>query len=102
MAKNDIVVRKVTTKEQVLWHTGGSATETGPALLSHGGRLWVAWAGSDRRVNLMSSSDGVTFDHKVTLSERTSCQPALAVHDGRLVVSWTGGGNKINVAMLAY
>jgi hypothetical protein len=97
-----IIAAKVTTDESVYWTPKESASETGPALLSHGGRLWIAWAGTDRRLNVMSSPDGVSFDHKVVLDERTSAQPALAVHNGRLAVAWTGGGNRINVAVLAF
>jgi hypothetical protein len=101
VAAKGIVVSKVTTKERVLSSMSGSSTETGSALVSHTGRLWVAWVGTDRRINLMSSADGVTFDQKVVLDERSSAQPALTVHGGRLVLSWTGGGNKINVATVA-
>lgn len=102
MPSRDIIVRKVTTEESSHWASSESSTETGPALVSHGGRLWVAWAGTDRRLNLMSSPDGFSFDHKVVLEERSSAQPALAVHNGRLVIAWTGGGNRINVATLAF
>ncbi|HWC11819.1 MAG TPA: hypothetical protein VG455_11410 [Acidimicrobiales bacterium] len=93
---------KVTTEENVYLHSSGSFTETGPALVSHAGRVWVAWTGRDRRLNVMSSADGVSFDHKAVLDERSSAQPALAVHDGRVVIAWVGGGNKINVATLTF
>jgi hypothetical protein len=62
----------------------------------------MSWAGADRRLKLMSSADGVTFDQRVVLNERTSAQRALAVHNGRLAIAWTGGGNRINVATLAF
>lgn len=99
---SDVVASKVTTEEHAYWTSGERSSATGPALLSHAGRLWVAWAGSDGRVNLMGSPDGVTFDYKVVLDERTAAQPSLAVHDGRLALAWTGGGNRINVAMLTF
>jgi hypothetical protein len=102
VASDGIITSKVTTKDSVYWNAKESPSGTGPALLSHGGRLWISWAGTDGRLNLMSSADGVTFDHKVVLDERTSAQPALAVHNGRLAIAWTGGGNKINVATLAF
>ncbi len=63
--------------------------------------MWIAWSGSDRRLNVMSSPDGVAFDQKVVLDERSSVQPALAVHNDRLMIAWAGGGNKINIATLA-
>ncbi len=71
-------------------------------MVSHNGRVWMAWTGSDRRINLMSSVDGTTFDQKVVLDERTSAQPALVSHNGRLVLAWTGGGDKVNIATLAF
>ena len=50
----------------------------------------------------MSSPDGVSFDHKAVLNERSSAQPALGVHNGRLLIAWVGGGNKINIATLSF
>ncbi len=92
---------KITLEDKAFWSGSESSTETGPALVSHGGRLWLAWTGTDRHINLASSQDGSTFDQKTVLNERSAAQPALAVHNGRLVVAWTGGGNKINVATVA-
>jgi hypothetical protein len=100
MSSNEIVATKSTTSERLYSNTGGSSSQTGPALVSHAGRLWLAWAGTDRRINIMSSADGVRFDQKFTLDERTGVQPSLAVHGGRLVVAWAGGGDRINVATL--
>ena len=101
MGAKGLIAAKVTTEETVYWHSGDSPNGTGPALVSHGGRLWVAWTGSDRRLNVMSSRDGMTFHQRVVLDERSSVQPALAVHDDRLVMAWAGGGNRINLATLA-
>ena len=101
MASQHLILAKVTTEEKVLWNATNTAHENGVALLSHAGRLWLAWTGTDRRLNVMSSPDGVTFDQKVTLDERSTTAPSLTVHNGRLVIGWTGGGSKINVATLA-
>jgi hypothetical protein len=101
VTSSDIITSKVTTDDSVYSNPKESPSATAPTLISHGGRLWLAWTGTDRRVNLMSSSDGILFDHKVVLNERTSSQPALAVHNGRLVLAWSGGGDRINVATLA-
>ena len=102
MGSKGVIAAKATTEEKAYSNPKDSFSETGPALVSHAGRVWVAWAGSDRQLNVMSSSDGVSFDHKVVLDERSSAQPALAVHDDRLLIAWTGGGNRINVATLAF
>jgi len=102
VASEGIITSKVTTKDNVYWNSKETGSVTGPAILSHGGRLWVAWTGTDRHLNLMSSPDGVTFDYKVVLDERSSGQPALGEHNGRLVIAWTGGGNKLNLATLAF
>jgi hypothetical protein len=96
----DVIATKVTTSEKAHSGSGDMFTFTSPALMSHGGRLWVAWTGTDRRLNIMSSADGSNFDRKFVLDERSSAQPALAVHNGRLVIGWTGGGKEVNVATL--
>ncbi len=101
MGTRGLVTTKAITEETVYWTSSESSRETAPALVSHAGRLWLAWTGTDRRLNVMSSPDGVSFGQKMVLDERSSTQPALAVHNGRLVIAWTGGGNRINVATLA-
>lgn len=94
------MIAKVTTPEKAHASSSDSWSTTSPALVSHGGRLWVAWTGTDRRLNVMSSVDGTRFDHKIVLDERSLAQPTLAVHNGRLVIGWTGGRREINVATL--
>ncbi len=102
MAPQHLILAKATTDEKVLWHTSNTAHESGLAMVSHASRVWVAWTGTDRRLNVMSSPDGLSFDHKVTLDERSATQPALSVHNGRLLIAWTGSGNRINVPTLAF
>ena len=56
------------------------------------------------RLNVESSSNGVTFGNKVTLPETSIAGPALASFGGDLDIAWTGtdGTNRLNVASLGY
>ena len=101
MVGKGLIAGKATTEATAFATSGDTMHQTGPALASHGGRVWVAWTGSDRRLNVMSSPDGAYFDQKLVLDERSLAPPALVVHNGRLLIAWTGGGNRINVATLA-
>jgi len=79
----------------------GEASSTGPALASHGGRLFLGWKGSGNdQLNLMFSEDGGnSFKGARTFSELTDSPPALASHGGRLFLAWKGSGNpSLNVA----
>ena len=95
----------------------------GCALASWGGRIHVAWTGSDYRVNLLSSPDGRAFDGKQTLPSRTyklvreetsrsqfdkshmsssttkavALSPALAASPDAMHVAWTGTDSRLNV-----
>jgi hypothetical protein len=86
------------------WHKAitGEASEENPALASHDGRLFLAWKGTDDKINLMISDDaGATFHSKRTLGETSSHAPALTSHNGRLFLAWKGSGNdKLNVAQV--
>ncbi len=78
---------------------------SGPALASHGGRLFLAWKGSGNpQLNLMFSDDnGATFRGKKVFGDTTPHSPALASHGGRLFLSWAGRGNeKLNVAKVRF
>ena len=65
-----------------------------PALTSFDGRLYIAWTGADpaHHLNVASSSDGDTFDNKVTLPDTSDAGPALAGSSsgGGLAIAWTG------------
>ena len=53
-----------------------------PALCSHRGQLFIAWAGTDSRINIMfSSDDGSTFGGRVAFAETSDAGPALASHN---------------------
>jgi hypothetical protein len=79
----------------------GDITGQAPALASHGGRLFLAWAGvGNNQLNMMFSEDnGATFLGKRTFGELSDGAPVLASHNGRLLLAWKGSGNdKLNVA----
>lgn len=77
-----------------------------PSLASHNDRLFIAWTGSDRRLNIARVAaakavarrgDIVRFHiigltNKITLSETSYNGPALASYGGQLVVGWAGIG----------
>jgi hypothetical protein len=72
-----------------------------PALVSHNGRLFLAWRGSgEETLNLAFSEDGgATFRGKLTLTEQSDYGPALATHNGRLFIAWTDEANgEVSVA----
>jgi hypothetical protein len=56
----------------------------------------IAWAGTDslHRINLMTSSDGLHYDHKLTLSQTTINRPAVAREPasagGAVALAWRG------------
>ena len=78
----------------------GEITLKEPALVSHNGRLFLAWKGTNNALNLMFSDDnGKTFRGKRTFADSSDHGPALASHNGRLFLAWKGFGNeKLNVA----
>jgi hypothetical protein len=63
----------------------------------HKGRLLVAWTGTDCRLNLISSNDGMNFVNKVIIEEHSYFGPALASHGGALILAWTGTDRRLNV-----
>jgi hypothetical protein len=74
---------------QLLTLVGSVAAETSysaPAITTFNQHLYIAWRGTDDRVNI----EDLITQVKTTLNETTSATPALAVYRGRLVVSWTG------------
>jgi hypothetical protein len=66
-------------------------SDYGPALASLDGRLYLAWTGTDKRLNLISSTDsGVTFGPKVIYPEQSLGARALCALQGDLYWAWTG------------
>jgi len=91
---------KVTLNETSFIRSGNQFVELAPALASFGGRLYIAWTGTDSHLNVESSSNGMVFSNKVTLGETSQAAPALTVENpavqgqpARLVIGWTGSGN---------
>jgi hypothetical protein len=91
---------KVTLPETSYIVSGKQVVELSPALASFGGRLYIAWTGTNMHLNVESSADGMRFGNKVTLGETSDAAPALAVEmpavqgqPTRLVLGWTGVGN---------
>src|SRR5262249_43599585 len=72
-------------------------------LVSHGGRLVVAYTGTDGALNVFSSPDGdfhgdANQDDKHVLGQHTSFAPSIASFDARLFIGWTGDDAKLNWA----
>jgi hypothetical protein len=69
-------------------------SKAGPALAFFEGLLFLAWTGTDGRINFMRSRDlGRNFiDKQAFERSRKDCGPALAVHDetGSICIGWTG------------
>ena len=75
-----------------------------PAIVSRGGRLFIAWKGSGNdNLNIMFSDDnGHSFRGKHISGETSDHQPALAVHNELLFIAWKGSGNEnLNLARVA-
>lgn len=83
------------------------------ALASHDGWLHLAWTGSDGRLNVMTSADGVSFGGKATLRHRSSrtessgehsrtvlLAPALVATPRGVFIGWTGTDRQLNVLLL--
>jgi hypothetical protein len=84
-----------THKQTLAERTNGSG---GLGLTVFAGRLAMAWTGSDDKLNVMMSSDGVTWTQKRTFDAATSrVAPAVHVHDGRLYLAYTGTDERLNL-----
>ncbi|MER6957421.1 hypothetical protein [Streptomyces sp. NPDC000618] len=87
-------------------------SDTSPAIVSNGGRLYLAWKGSGNdSLNIAFCDDWwpadvasrqfplpPTWKGKTTLNEKSEYAPALASHDGRLYLAWVGLDEHLNVA----
>src|SRR5262249_41068444 len=77
--------------------TLGDTSQSGPTLAAFGGRLYLAWTGTDSHLNVESSTNGMMFSRKVTLGETSHASPALAAFGGRLYLASTGTNTALNV-----
>jgi hypothetical protein len=92
-------------------HFGGKITlpETAigsPCLASHHNHLFIAWTGSDHRLNIarVAAAGSIALHgsfvrfhitgltNKITLSETSDHGPTLVSFGGQLIVGWTGQG----------
>ena len=80
-------------------HTLPEHSHAGPALAFGNGRLFLAWTGTDTRLNVISSADGVNWSGKQTLNETSPTEPSLVSHNGVLYLLWNGtdSANKLNI-----
>lgn len=69
------------------------SSNSGPAIASFDGRLYLAWHGTaDNLLNVMSSNDdGATFADKFTTPLVTDASPALVGLNSELYVAWKSG-----------
>ncbi len=80
-------------------HTLNEQSNHGPVLQFFNGRVFLAWTGTDDRLNVMSSGDlGATWQNKRTLNEASPTEPALAIFGGKLILMWNGtdSANRLN------
>ncbi|HEX4334863.1 MAG TPA: hypothetical protein VH062_03055 [Polyangiaceae bacterium] len=57
------------------------------------GKLYYAFDGTDRKINIESSSDGVNWSKETVNNATSPYAPALVAYKDRLVVSYTGEGD---------
>jgi len=93
----------------------------GPSLAVYQGRLYLGWAGTDRHLNVVCSTDGgntldkatkwygkdTSISHEQMLRDSTNNSthitsssypgPVLAVYNEQLHIVWTGGDTRLNV-----
>ena len=64
----------------------------------HTGKYYLAWLGTDNRLNVIQSYDGRTWFNKVTLNEYSYHVPTIVVGDDRYIyLLWVGMDNRINI-----
>jgi hypothetical protein len=66
------------------------------------GRLFIGWNGTDARLNVISSADGLTWDQKLTLTNQNLSDrgPSLAAHGGKLFLAFTGRNDALFLSSL--
>jgi hypothetical protein len=71
-----------------------SGVQPAPALASFSGGLYIAWKGTDERLNVEASNNGVTFAGKSIYSRSAEdTGPELADVGGSLDMAWTSDTN---------
>jgi hypothetical protein len=74
----------------------------GPALVSLGDTMYLAWTGTDNhQLNIASADEGLNFGAPLTSSQTSPSAPGLGVSNNGLFITWTGTGNsQLNVAQV--
>jgi hypothetical protein len=82
---------------QVLTET--TVVGSGPGLANFYGNLYVAWQGTDNRLNIgrYNLANPTVLANKVTLNEHSTSAPALAGFNNRLYLGWTGMDGRLNL-----
>ena len=77
--------------------SGGSGITARPALAVAGEQLYLAWTGTDLRINILADPQS-PLGAPVRLEEaRSKTTPALCSHQGSLVLAWRGRDGHINI-----
>jgi hypothetical protein len=73
-----------------------------PSILFHNGLYFIAWTGTDKRLNLLTReiTNSQTVD-KFTFPEKSKSSPCLAANQDRLYLAWTGEDDHLNVAQVS-
>jgi hypothetical protein len=67
------------------------SSQTPPAICQFDKLVYIVWAGkSDKKINILSSSDEKKFDdkHKITLKYTTTAAPSITSFKGNLYIAW--------------
>jgi hypothetical protein len=74
---------------------------TAPAIAGLTERLYLAWTGTDRRINLLVA-DARAYSAPAVLAQRSAHTPAVSVSGhGAPVLAWTGTDRRINLLTVA-
>jgi hypothetical protein len=85
--------------KQVVDDSSGSQ----PFFPIHSARLYLAWSsGSDRRLNIVESADGINFTGHLVLRETSPDRPALATFGDEMVWCWKCSDKQPGLGLLRY
>jgi hypothetical protein len=59
------------------------------------GKLFLAYVGTNGRLNVECSTNGVVFGDKVTLGAISDFSPTMAAFDGGPYISWAGTDSRL-------
>lgn len=77
--------------------TLGEMSSLSPSLaLGPSNRMYLGWTGTDTHLNLLSTTNGASFDTKVTLGDTSNLAPTLAGTSSLLYFAWVGTDGHLN------